>query len=80
MALERDKERELAKRNGTLHTLSQMHGIPFSVKDCINLKGKLTTIDCSFLCDEKYRAEDDAVIVKLFLKAGGIPLVRGNVP
>lgn len=55
-----------------------MHGIPFSVKDQINMKGKLSTIGCAYLCDD--RALDDAVVVKLFQRAGGIPLVRGNCP
>jgi len=55
-----------------------MHGIPFSVKDQINQKGFLSTIGCAYLCDDY--ATDDAVVVKSFLKAGGIPLVRGNCP
>ena len=55
-----------------------MHGIPFSVKDQINLKGFLSTVGCAYLCDDY--AQDDALVVKSFLKAGGIPLVRGNCP
>jgi len=38
-----------------------MHGIPFSVKDQINIDGFLSTVGCAYLCNE--RAGDDSVIV-----------------
>lgn len=55
-----------------------MHGVPVSIKDLFKQKGYLSTVGCAFLCDDF--ADEDAVLVKLVLKAGGIPLVRGNVP
>ena len=57
-----------------------MHGIPISVKDSINMKGMLSTIGCAYLASDKYRSKEDAVLVKQFLIAGAIPLVRGSMP
>ena len=76
LAKEKDQEREEAKQSGKI--LSPIHGIPFSVKDFINMKGFLSTVGCAFLNDDKYRAPKDSVMVQLYRKAGGIPLVRGN--
>ena len=82
LAVERDKEREAAKKKGkeALEALGDMHGIPVSIKDIINQKGKLATIGCAFLCAEEFRSNEDATVVKLLLRAGAIPLARGNVP
>jgi Asp-tRNA(Asn)/Glu-tRNA(Gln) amidotransferase A subunit family amidase len=55
-----------------------MHGIPISVKDFIMQKGKLTTYGLANLCDNF--CSEDSVIVKQYLLAGAIPVVRGNVP
>ena len=57
-----------------------MHGIPMSIKDYILEKGKLATVGCAFLCHEEFRSSKDSAIVQLFLEAGAIPLIRGNVP
>ena len=82
MAFEKDREREEAVFMGreALDALGDMHGIPISIKDIINQKGKLSTIGCAFLCAEEFRSTEDATVVKLMLRAGAIPLVRGNVP
>jgi Asp-tRNA(Asn)/Glu-tRNA(Gln) amidotransferase A subunit family amidase len=61
-----------------MDSLPLMHGIPISVKDLLNQKGFLSTVGCAFLCND--RAEDDGAIVKLYLKHGAIPIVRGNCP
>lgn len=53
-----------------------MHGIPISIKDSIQEKGKLATVGCALLCSQ--RAESSAAIVEMYVKAGAIPLVRGN--
>ena len=57
-----------------------MHGIPISVKDMLELKGYLATVGCAFRCDDKYRATEHSVNVSFLIKAGAIPIVRGNVP
>ena len=78
MAKERDDERAQALEDGEADDLPLMHGIPMSIKDLINQKGKLSTVGCAYLCDD--RAKDDGAIVKLYLKHGAIPIVRGNCP
>lgn len=82
MAVQKDKERNEAKMKGqeALEALGPLHGIPVSIKDTLNLKGFLTTYGCAFLCQEKYRAKDHSTVVKLYLRAGAIPIIRGNVP
>ena len=49
-----------------------------SIKDLINQKGHLSTVGTAFLCNDF--AKEDGAIVKCFLQAGAIPIVRGNVP
>ena len=78
MAKEKDEERAKALEEGEADDLPLMHGIPFSIKDILNQKGKLSTVGCAYLCDD--RAKDDSAIVKLYLKHGAIPIVRGNCP
>lgn len=65
MAVEKDKERNEAKKKGqeALEALGPLHGIPVSIKDTINLKGFLTTYGCAFLCADKFRAKEHAVTV-----------------
>jgi len=46
MAKKKDKEREEARKNGTLDQLPIMHGVPISVKDTYNQVGKLSTAGC----------------------------------
>lgn len=79
MAREKDKEREEAKVKGeeAIKKLGLMHGVPFSVKDTIYQKGKLSTFGMAYLCDEL--ALTDSVLLKLFLFEGAIPIVKGNV-
>ena len=80
LAQEKDRERSLARDNGTLDDLPLLHGIPISIKDLFWQKGFLATVGCAFLCKDTDRADEDGVIVRLFRNAGAIPLVRGNVP
>ena len=83
MARIKDTEREQARARGgdqAVKDLGELHGVPVSIKDTINLKGFLTTYGCAFLCAEEYRAKENAVVVSLYLRAGAIPIIRGNVP
>ena len=75
-AEEKDDERKELLRKGK--KLGLLHGIPISVKDFINQKGKLSTFGAAYLCDE-FMKEDSAVL-KQYLNAGAVPLVKGNVP
>ena len=79
-AQDKDREREQAKKNGTLADLPLLHGIPISIKDVFNQKGNLSTTGCAFLCKDSDRCLEDGVIVELFREAGAILIVRGNVP
>lgn len=78
MARRMDKERVEAVEKGEANLLPIMHGIPMSFKDQIDQKGHLSTCGVAYLAATI--KEEDSVTVKLFLKAGAIPLVRGNVP
>ncbi|TNV80973.1 hypothetical protein FGO68_gene10665 [Halteria grandinella] len=72
----KDKEREEALRNGT--QLPILHGIPVSVKELNEQKGKLVTVGCQHLCEKVF--EEDNPTIKLIKDAGAIIIVRGNVP
>ena len=80
MAEARDQALATASEEGeeAVDALGLMHGIPFSVQDPINVKGKFSTYGMKYLCDEM--RDEDAVVVKQYLVHGGIPLVKGNVP
>lgn len=83
MARTKDAEREEARARGgedAVRGLGELHGVPVSIKDTINMKGFLTTYGCAFLCAEEFRAKEDASVVTFYLRAGAIPIVRGNVP
>ena len=76
MAKKRDQERRKARLSNSENELPLMHGIPISVKDQIDQKGKFTSVGLAYLCSDV--AREDSPIVELYLKAGAIPLVRGN--
>ena len=46
-----DKERKEAVAAGQADKLPILHGVPMSVKDCINQKGCLSTVGTAFLCE-----------------------------
>lgn len=75
MARKCDLEREEARKKGK--ELPFMHGIPFSVKDYLEMEGFMTNIGLSFMTEA---AETNAAALQPILLAGGIPFVRGNVP
>jgi Asp-tRNA(Asn)/Glu-tRNA(Gln) amidotransferase A subunit family amidase len=58
--------------------LGLLHGIPISVKDFILQKGKLSTWGLAHLSLE--HEKEDAPVLKQYVRAGAIPLVKGNVP
>ncbi|TWU34848.1 amidase [Novipirellula artificiosorum] len=55
-----------------------LHGVPFTIKDCISTKGIITTNGCPEL--REYIPKIDATVVKRLKKAGGILLGKTNVP
>jgi len=52
-------------------------GVPVCIKDCVGLKGSLST--GGFACRLNRRDKDDSLIVKALKEAGAIPLCKGNV-
>jgi len=53
-----------------------LYGIPFAIKDNIDLAGLPTTAGCP---DYAYLPEEDATVVALLIKAGAIPLGKTNL-
>ncbi|MHB8062727.1 MAG: allophanate hydrolase [Ruminiclostridium sp.] len=51
-------------------------GIPFAIKDNIDLKGVPTTAGCE---EYKYIPEESATVVRLLIEAGAIPLGKTNL-
>lgn len=62
-AREKDEERSEAIKNGKVHKLGLLHGIPISIKDQFNERGKINTVGCSHYAD--HVATDDALVVHL---------------
>jgi len=54
-----------------------LHGIPVSIKELFDMKGRTSTVGCAML---GYKREKDSACVTPLVDAGAIPLVRGNVP
>ncbi len=75
-AMERAHEAEAALARGEVW--GPLHGVPFTIKDCIDNKGVLTTRGSKLF--EDYRPEDDATVVKRLLAAGGIFIGKTNMP
>jgi amidase len=72
LALEKDKQLQ-----GTFQ-VPQLFGVPFSIKDNIDLKGSATTEGITAF--KNNIAKVDAPQVELFKNAGAIPLARTNMP
>jgi Amidase len=54
-----------------------LFGVPVCVKDCVGLKGTLST--GGFACRLNRRDKEDSVIMKVLKEAGAIPICKGNV-
>lgn len=74
LAEARAADRELA--SGA--TLGPLHGVPFTVKENLDLAGSATTQGLRAL--ESSRPEHDAPIVAQLRRAGAIPIGRTNLP
>ena len=72
-----DEAHEQAKTlQGTKQEGLLLYGVPISVKDCIAIKGTLST--AGLACRLKSPSVEDALLIKVIKHAGAIPLVRGN--
>jgi Asp-tRNA(Asn)/Glu-tRNA(Gln) amidotransferase A subunit family amidase len=59
--------------------LGAFHGVPISVKDMINQKGKTSSVGSTWMASH-YVASEDAPTVQWLLAEGAVPMVRGNLP
>ena len=75
-ALKRAREAEAALARD--ESWGPLHGVPFTIKDCIDNKGVRTTRGSKLF--EDYRPDDDATVVKRLLGAGGIFIGKTNMP
>lgn len=57
--------------------LGPLHGIPFTVKDCLDLKGLPSTFGLP--SRSSHRAEKDVAYVRRLREAGAIPIAKTNV-
>jgi amidase len=71
-ARQADKDLQRGVKKGPLH------GVPFTIKDCLLTKGIITTNGCPEL--GAYVPKEDATVVKRLKEAGGILLGKTNVP
>lgn len=65
-----------AVRSGTV--LGPLHGVPFTIKDCIDTAGVLTQRGSKIFIGNV--PEKDATVVTRFKAAGAIPLAKTNLP
>jgi Asp-tRNA(Asn)/Glu-tRNA(Gln) amidotransferase A subunit family amidase len=70
--------KSLAVKRGE-HDFPPLFGVPISVKDCIGMKGSLSTGGLQCRTREDLRFKEDSLIVAIVRKAGALPMVRGNV-
>ena len=75
-ALEQAREAEARLTDGT--ALGPMHGVPFTVKDCVDTVGVRTTRGSRLF--EEYIPTLDATVVSRLKQAGGIMLGKTNMP
>ena len=75
-ALTRAKQADTAIAQG--ESWGPLHGVPFTIKDCIDNKGVKTTRGSKIF--ENHCPDDDASVVKRLTGAGGIFLGKTNMP
>ncbi|CAM9784275.1 unnamed protein product, partial [Discosporangium mesarthrocarpum] len=64
---------------GGEYTKRVLEGLPVSIKDCLHMKGALST--CGMACKAALGPHgEDGLIVQIIREAGAIPIVRSNVP
>ena len=67
------------------NTLAQLYGLPVSVKDCVNVKERDSTLGLVSACGKGVGVNvndsvEDSLLVELLRAAGAIPFVKTNVP
>src|SRR6266545_3041204 len=75
-AEDRARAAEAAVRRG--ERLGPLHGVPFTVKDCVDTAGVRTTRGSRLFATHVPAA--DATVVARLATAGGIPIAKTNLP
>ena len=75
-AMERSRQAEAALMRG--ESWGPLHGVPFTIKDCIDTAGIRTTIGSLIFADNV--PDEDATVVKRLLGAGGVMMAKTNLP
>lgn len=75
-AMERARHAEAAAARG--ESWGPLHGVPFTIKDCIDNEGVRTTRGSKLF--EDHRPDEDATVVRRLLRAGGIFIGKTNMP
>ena len=74
--MEQAREAEAAAVRGEFR--GPLHGVPFTVKDCVDTEGVVTTRGSKLF--EAHVPEADATVVKRLKNAGGIFIAKSNMP
>ena len=74
--MERAREAEAAAARGEFW--GPLHGVPFTVKDCVDTEGVVTTRGSRLF--EDHVPDADATVVKRLKDAGGIFIAKSNMP
>ncbi len=75
-AMERARQAEAATMRG--ESWGPLHGVPFTVKDCVDTAGTRTTGGSLIFADNV--PEKDATVVTRLLDAGGVMMAKTNLP
>lgn len=73
-----DRAREAEAAIGRGENWGPMHGVPFTVKDCVDTQGVVTTRGSKLF--ERHVPSKDATVVKRLKDAGGIFIAKTNMP
>ena len=74
--MEQAREAEVAAMRGEYR--GPLHGVPFTVKDCVDTEGVVTTRGSKLF--EDHIPETDATVVRRLKDAGGIFIAKSNMP
>lgn len=75
-AMERARQAEAVTMRG--ESWGPLHGVPFTVKDCVDTAGVRTTGGSLIFADNV--PDRDATVVKRLLDAGGVMMAKTNLP
>ena len=75
-AIDRAREAEAAMMRG--ESWGPLHGVPFTIKDCVDTKGIRTTRGSKLFQD--HVPDRDASVVTRLKKAGGVLMAKTNMP